>query len=128
MGISKKDDKLRKNTLRYKTCLCEAQEHNNEKSYIEHISELGLWNDNKGEMPSDRLEALLKLYRASHMSFKDIVKKSGLPPRRIAERFGIPYRTVQNWTYDMASCPIYILVMIQECLGLYDPEYFFKDV
>lgn len=52
---------------------------------------------------------------------KQIAADAGLSLRGLARRFGIPQRTMENWSSGSRSCPTYVLLMMQECLGQYDP-------
>lgn len=50
------------------------------------------------------------------MKFKDLTKVYGMSVKSISERFGIPYRTAQNWNSEQRECPDYVLRMIDEIL------------
>ena len=56
-------------------------------------------------------------------SVADISTLTGLSYRKIAERFGIPYRTMENWSGGKSKPPEYVLLMMQEILGLYEREH-----
>lgn len=49
--------------------------------------------------------------------FADFLLRNNIKIKKIAERFGIPYRTVQNWKYGINKCPDYVLNMMQELIG-----------
>lgn len=51
------------------------------------------------------------------LTIKEIAKTAGLSNRKLAERFKIPYRTIENWSNGKRKPPDYILQMMQECLG-----------
>lgn len=55
-------------------------------------------------------------------SVRDIAAVASLNQRELAERFGIPRRTVEDWCRGVRQCPPYVRLMMQECLGLYTPE------
>lgn len=52
------------------------------------------------------------------MTIKDIANASGLSLRKLAERFGIPYRTMENWSAGVSKPPEYVINMMREILGL----------
>lgn len=52
---------------------------------------------------------------------KQIAADAGLSLRGLARRFGIPQRTMENWSAGARVCPPYVLSMMMECLGQHDP-------
>lgn len=52
------------------------------------------------------------------MTVREIAFAAGLSLRALAARFGIPYRTVQDWAAGARTPPPYVLQMMIECLGL----------
>lgn len=50
-------------------------------------------------------------------SVKAIAQAAKLNQRELARRFGIPYRTVENWTGGKNQCPTYVKRMMMELLG-----------
>ena len=56
------------------------------------------------------------------MTVKEIAASAGMSVRELARRFGIPYRTMQNWSLGIRKCPEYITGMMIEILGLEDKE------
>ena len=40
---------------------------------------------------------------------------------KLAKTFGIPKRTIENWC-EISPPPVYISLMMQECLGIYTRE------
>lgn len=50
-------------------------------------------------------------------SVKEIVKETGMSQRAFARRFGIPLRTVEDWCRGINKCPLYVRLMMQECLN-----------
>lgn len=65
---------------------------------------------------------LREIWRAAHMSVRDIRKAAGLTQADLAAHFGIPARTVQNWESSSStssrSCAPYIRLMMAEALGI----------
>lgn len=51
------------------------------------------------------------------MEIKDIKNKYRMSLKEISERFGIPYRTVQNWNAGVRECPEYVIRMMDEILS-----------
>lgn len=49
-------------------------------------------------------------------TIKGIMAQYGLNMKKLSARFGIPYRTVQNWNAGVNTCPTYIINMIAEIL------------
>lgn len=52
---------------------------------------------------------------------KGIAAAAGISCRQLAERFHVPYRTMENWSSGCCKCPLYTRLMMQQCLGLYTP-------
>lgn len=44
------------------------------------------------------------------------LEASGRKMSWLSERFGIPYRTIQDWKSGKGKCPAYVLNMIKEIL------------
>ena len=61
------------------------------------------------------------LCAAVNRTMPEIVSVSGLSGRDICRRFGISYRTMEDWTAPRRACPVYVRLMIQELLGIYSP-------
>lgn len=66
----------------------------------------------------DSPEELAAIWVAAHRTMKEIAADAGLSQRKLAEHFGIPYRTMEDWCRGARACPVYVRVMMQECLGL----------
>lgn len=47
------------------------------------------------------------------MTFNELRKKSGMNQTKFAEYFGIPLRTVQNWSLCVNKCPEYLLELMK---------------
>ena len=52
------------------------------------------------------------------MTVKEIAQAAGLSMRKLAERFQIPYRTMENWSAGVNQCPEYIKKMMCEILHI----------
>lgn len=63
-------------------------------------------------------EELSDIWRATHLSFGQIVKASGLTQLSFSKRFLIPLRTVENWVGNVSTPPIYVKIMILDELNM----------
>lgn len=52
------------------------------------------------------------------MTIKEIAAAAGISCRKLAERFGIPYRTMEDWSAGKRTPPDYVINMIREILGV----------
>lgn len=52
------------------------------------------------------------------LTISEISAKTGMSYRKLAERFHIPHRTMENWSAGIRKPPEYILLMMQEILGI----------
>ena len=103
----------------YRFSLRRALEFEDRDAYVSDLSLSSIWDDEPDAgIPPDRIDLLGSIYDAAHRSVRDIAAAAGLSHRKLAERFCIPYRTMENWCGGQSSCPSYILLMMQECLGL----------
>ena len=71
-----------------------------------------------GDPTQERIEMVGAIYDAMHRSVKDIAAAAGMSHRKLAERFMIPYRTMENWCGGQNPCTDYARVMMQQLLGL----------
>ena len=100
-------------------CVGEATCYSDRDAYISDIALSSIWGDNESnEIPPERIADLGSIWDACHRSVKDIASAAGLSQRKLAERFCIPYRTVEDWCAGKRECNIYIRLMMQECLGI----------
>lgn len=100
-------------------CAAEADQYTDRESYISDLALSSIWGDNETDpIPQDRIDVIGQIWDACHRSVKDIAAAAGLSQRKLAERFCIPYRTMENWCNDKRSCRLYDRLMMQECLGL----------
>lgn len=103
----------------YSTCATEAQNYTDRDAYISDLALSSIWGDGPDDpIPQDRIEKLESIYDAVHRSIKDIAKDAGLSQRKLAERFCIPVRTVEDWCAGKRTPPDYVRLMMQELLGL----------
>lgn len=100
-------------------CLKEAEQCENRDAYISDLSLSSIWGDSEDDaIQTERLYQIGYIWDAAHRSIPDISKAAGISMRQLAERFCIPYRTVENWSAGSRSCPLYVSIMMQEILGL----------
>lgn len=102
-----------------KTCITEAINYSDRDAYVSDLALSSIWDDcETAPIPADRLEMLGACYDAVHRSMRDISAAAGLSNRKLAERFSIPYRTMENWCSGYRECPLYTRLMMQEILGM----------
>lgn len=53
-----------------------------------------------------------------NMTIKEIAAAAGMSCRKLAERFGIPYRTMEDWSAGKRLPPDYVINMMREILGV----------
>lgn len=103
----------------FMTCVSEAANYTDRDAYISDLCLSSMWGDAaEAEIPAERIDALGDIWDACHRSIKEIADLAGLSRRKLAERFCIPYRTVEDWSASRRESPIYTRLMMQECLGL----------
>lgn len=100
----------------YNTAVSEVANYSDREAYVSALCLSDIWTGT--EPRTERVEALEAIWEACNRSIKDISNNAGLSNRRLAERFGIPYRTVENWSGGQNSCALYVRLMMQEALGL----------
>lgn len=67
-----------------------------------------------GSVPPEALPLLEPIYRMSHdgLTIKSIADSVGLSLRQLAIRYGLPYRTVQDWGAGLRNPPAWQLPLI----------------
>lgn len=50
------------------------------------------------------------------MTIQEFVKSSGMTHKQLSERFGIPKRTIEDWSRGVRKCPEYVVNMMMELL------------
>lgn len=107
------------NDKQFYFAVSEASEYASRDSYISDLALSSMWEDGESNgIPPERIAVLGEIYDACNRSVKDISSAAGLSQRKLAERFCIPYRTVEDWSTGKRECNIYIRLMVQECLGI----------
>lgn len=54
--------------------------------------------------------------------FRQLLSDLGMSQAECARRYGIPYRTVQNWAEGVNACPPYLMEMIRKIDRLERPD------
>lgn len=101
----------------YDELLKMAQKYDDISLFVSEALNSELWNKYDVDK-SCRDEWLKQMYIAVHRSVPEIIKECKLSQGKLAKTFGIPKRTIENWC-NIAPPPIYVLLMMQECLGIY---------
>ena len=87
--------------------------------YISDVSLSSVWGDaDDAEIPPGRIEELDALWETVTGGVRAIAEKHGLSFRALAERFCIPYRTMENWSSGIAKPAPYLLLMMEEILSI----------
>lgn len=103
----------------YRTAVIEAANYTDRDAYISDLALSTIWGDPEdADIPTDRVDQLSQIWDATHRNIKEIAAAAGLSCRKLAERFCVPYRTMEDWSAGKSTCPIYTRLMMQECLGL----------
>lgn len=103
----------------YRLCVAEAENYTDREAYISDLALSSIWGDAEdAEIPDERIRALGEIWDACHRTVKQIAADAGISCRAMAERFCIPYRTVEDWSTGHRESPMYVRLMMQECLGL----------
>ena len=50
------------------------------------------------------------------MTIQEFIKNSNMTHKQLSERFGIPKRTIEDWSRGVRKCPEYVVNMIMELL------------
>lgn len=82
-----------------------------------YASDLALSSMFEGaEITSELLEQLRRIWSIANAPFRDLLKSWELSQTACAVRFCIPLRTVQSWALGERSCPVYVRLMMDECI------------
>lgn len=103
----------------FSTLWAEALTTADRDAFVSDWALSSIWGDDpETDIPQERIDCLGRIWDVAHMSVRDICKAARLSQTALAQRFCIPYRTVQNWCGDVNKCPDYVRLMMAECLGL----------
>lgn len=121
----------------YDICIAESGNYDCREAFVSDLALSLIWYDDDSDkwnaeadkpIPQERIDLLGDLYDATHRSVREIAEHANMSQRKLAERFHIPYRTMEDWCRGVSQSPLYTRLMMQECLGFYDPSLFLKDV
>ena len=105
------------------TLMRESLAYDDRDSFVSDFALSSMWGDPEdAAVPASRTELLEKAWDATHRSVKEIAAAAGLSQRALARRFLIGYRTMEEWGRGNNRCPLYVRLMMQECLGLLPEE------
>lgn len=103
----------------YRFAVSEVENYDEIDAYVSGLALSSEWGDEEAaDIPAERIEALRQIWTACHRSVKEIAADAGLSCRKLAARFCVPCRTMEDWSAGKSACPIYTRLMMQECLGL----------
>ena len=86
-------------------------------AFLSKAIESSIW-EQEDVSPFGKDDWLKTIYTAAHRSMRDIVKETGLSQAKFGDYFGIPKRSIENWCNGATTPLPYILIMMQEILGL----------
>ena len=100
-------------------CVTEVDNYSDPAAYVSGLALSSMWGDAEDDaIPQERIDFLSQLWEAVHRSIKEIAAAAGMSQRSLAERFCVPYRTMEDWCTGKRACKLYDRLMMQECLGL----------
>lgn len=100
-------------------CVKEIGNYTDRDAYVSDLCLSSIWGDDEEtDIPQERIDIIGSIWDACKRSMKDIAAEVGLSHRKLAEKFCIPYRTMENWCGGQNECPTYVRLMMQECLGI----------
>lgn len=89
------------------------------RAYTSPLSEQYI-NFHKFKISADTATDILRLmYKAQHMSFREILIKYGLKKAEFSHKFCIPIRTVEDWVSQTREPPSYVKLMVLRELGYF---------
>lgn len=86
-------------------------------AYVSDWSLSSMWGDDND--PIQLADLCGKVWDLAHLTVADIRAHTGLTQAAFAERFLIPYRTIQNWE-SRNSCAPYVVLMLARLCGMAD--------
>lgn len=113
--------------LQFKHCLSEVPNYAEKDGFVSDLYLSDIWKNTDPDIDPetgleicdlDLISQLRSIWDAYHRTVPQIAADAGMSCRKLAERFCIPYRTVENWSAGTREAPAYVRLMMQECLGL----------
>lgn len=105
----------------YQSCISESRKYNDREKFISDIYKSEIW-DTEDVRKEGREEWLGQIWDATHRTMKDIIATTKSSQLKMCRFFGIPRRTLEDWCSSVYTPPPYVLIMIQEILGLISRE------
>jgi hypothetical protein len=106
----------------YYFCVAEVSNYPDVGAYISDIALSAIWDDAPDSpIPPERLDQLRTIYTAATSTMRDIISAVGMTQAAFSEHFCIPRRTVEDWCRGVRECPLYTRLLMQQCLGLFEP-------
>lgn len=103
----------------YAFCMNEMTNYTDPTAFVSDLALSSVWGDDEtAEIPSERVGELFSLWVAAHRSIDEVAALVGKTPRYLAQDFNIPLRSAHHWAAGEREAPGYVLMMIQECLGV----------
>ena len=103
--MKKVSDKLR-NML-----LADAEDQPNLEYYIGEYGYPEFFDEISDDV-DEIVKYLTEIHDIVHKPFRDILRDYGLTQKQFCQKFYIPRRTVENWSMNTRSCPVYVRMMI----------------
>lgn len=104
-------------------CVQEALNFTDPDAYVSELALSDIWGDAPdATIPQKRLDDLRQIYAAVNRNVRDIAAAVEISHRKLAERFCVPYRTMESWCSGDRQCALYVRLMMQECLGLFKSQ------
>lgn len=88
----------------------EAVNYTDKDAYISDVALSSLWGEDAELSETTKLAAAL--WEIHDIGIKAIVKHSGMSARAFALAYGIPTRTMENWTAKVNTPPDYVLLLL----------------
>lgn len=101
-------------------CYLESKNYTDADAFVSDMALSSIWGDPEDcpDIPRERIDELHLVWDALHRSIRDIWKASGLSQRGLAEKFCIPYITMEQWCSGKREPPDHERIMMQRLLGL----------
>lgn len=100
--------------------ICEALQFDDEDRYLSEWATSSLFDTGHDDQDPDYsgiLNLLHAIYRAAHITVREIRTHTGLTQAAFALRYHIPKRSVENWEGGIRSCPDYLRLMLAQLTG-----------
>ena len=98
----------------------EAPNYTDPDAYVSDLllSECFLDPDDPSQEPDiTKSDALHRIWQASTFPFKVLLSEMGLTQTGLSKRYGIPLRTVQDWTGERRTPPHWLRLILADLAG-----------